>query len=133
MPRSRRRLNSPAASAEPVEPPETRACARPSATARAAWTIEASGVERTANAGSAALAIEIGASTTSTLSGNGADLPGRTEQQHPDFAGRGGGGRSGRHLSGTEVRPASIDGNRDHRRGDQSVCSPAGAMTSRPL
>ena len=29
MPRSRLRLNSPAASAEPVEPPETSACARP--------------------------------------------------------------------------------------------------------
>ena len=66
MPRSRRRLNRPAARAEPVEPPETSACALPSATARAAWTIEASGVERTANAGSAAFAIETGASTIST-------------------------------------------------------------------
>src|SRR5438270_66234 len=69
MPRRRRRLNSPAASADPVEPPETSACARPSATARAAWTIEASGVERAASAGSAALAIDTGASTTSTPSG----------------------------------------------------------------
>ena len=48
MPRSRRRLKSAAASAEPVEPPETSAWARPSATALAACTIEASGVERTA-------------------------------------------------------------------------------------
>ena len=52
---------------------------RPSATARAACTIEASGVERTARAGSAALAIETGASTTSTPSAHGAELarPGR--------------------------------------------------------
>src|SRR5438067_1023334 len=46
MPRSRLRLNRAAASAEPVEPPDTSACARPSATARAAWTIEASGGAR---------------------------------------------------------------------------------------
>ena len=64
-------LNSPAASAEPVEPPETRAWAWPAATALAAWTIEASGVERTAKAGSAALAIDTGASMTSTPSGTG--------------------------------------------------------------
>src|SRR5947209_2503061 len=69
MPWSRLRLNRPAASAEPVEPPDTSACARPSATALAAWTIEASGVDRTANAGSAALAIDTGASTTSTPCG----------------------------------------------------------------
>src|SRR6185312_12731984 len=68
MPRSRRMLNRPAASAEPVEPPDTSAWAWPAATALAAWTIEASGVERTAKAGSAALAIETGASTTSTPS-----------------------------------------------------------------
>ena len=61
-------LNRPAASAAPVEPPATSACARSSATARAAWTIEASGVERTALTGSGALAIETGASTTSTPS-----------------------------------------------------------------
>src|ERR1700679_2105174 len=64
-------LNRPAASAEPVEPPDTSAWARPSAPALAACTIDASGVERTAKAGSAALAIEIGASTTSTPSGTG--------------------------------------------------------------
>jgi hypothetical protein len=68
-------LNSPAASADPVEPPDTSACARPSATALAAWTIEASGVERTANAGSAALAIDTGASTTSTPSATGPISP----------------------------------------------------------
>src|SRR5436305_3310950 len=71
MPRSRLRLNSPAASAEPVDPPDTSAWARPWATAWAAWTIDASGVERTANAGSAALAIETGASTTSTPAATG--------------------------------------------------------------
>src|SRR5579859_3944661 len=69
MPRSRLRLNSAAARAEPVEPPDTSAWARPSATARAACTIDASGVERTAKAGSTALAIETGASITSTPAG----------------------------------------------------------------
>ena len=59
-------LNVPAASAAPVPPAHTSACARPSATARAACTIEASGVARAALTGSAALAIETGASTTST-------------------------------------------------------------------
>src|ERR1700712_3225346 len=66
MPRSRLRLNKPAASAGPVEPPDTSAWASPRATALAARTIEASGVERTACAGSDALAIETGASITVT-------------------------------------------------------------------
>src|SRR3984957_3032255 len=66
MPRSRLMLNSPAASADPVEPPDTSAWASPLATALAARTIEASGVERTACAGSDALAIETGASITVT-------------------------------------------------------------------
>ena len=52
----------------PVEPPETSASARPSATAATAATIEASGLARTARAGSSALAIETGASMTSTPS-----------------------------------------------------------------
>ena len=43
MPRARRMLKRPAASAGPVDPPETNASASPSATARAARTIEASG------------------------------------------------------------------------------------------
>src|SRR5438874_10190612 len=58
-------LNSPAASAAPVPPAHTSACAGPSAIARAACTIDACGVRRAALAGSAALAIEIEASTTS--------------------------------------------------------------------
>ncbi len=66
MPRSRLMLNRPAASAEPVEPPDTSACASPLATALAARTIDASGVERTACAGSDAFAIETGASITVT-------------------------------------------------------------------
>src|SRR5436190_9674617 len=69
MPLARRIRNTPAAIAAPVDPPETSASARPSATARAACTIEASGAERTAIAGSAALAIETGAFTTVTPSG----------------------------------------------------------------
>ncbi len=65
-------LNSPAASAAPVPPAQTSACARPSATARAACTIEASGVARAARAGSPLLAIETGASISSTPSGSSA-------------------------------------------------------------
>ena len=61
-------LKVPAASAAPVPPAQTSACARPSATALAACTIEASGVLRTAPTGSLALAIDTGASTTSTPS-----------------------------------------------------------------
>src|SRR6185437_5694184 len=66
MPRSRLMLKVPAASAAPVPPAQTNACARPSATAFVARTIEASRVVRAAATGSAVLAIEIGASTTST-------------------------------------------------------------------
>jgi glycerol-3-phosphate acyltransferase PlsX len=60
-PRARLMWKRPAASAAPVEPPETSASARPSATACTACTIEASGVARTARAGSWALATETGA------------------------------------------------------------------------
>src|SRR4051794_4664062 len=60
--------NRPAATAEPVLPPVTQASQSPSATAMAARTIDASGVARTALAGSGALAIETGASITSTPS-----------------------------------------------------------------
>src|SRR3954468_15964624 len=69
MPRARLIWNSPAARAAPVEPALTSASASPAATARAAWTIEASGVDRAARAGSASLAIDTGASTTVTPSG----------------------------------------------------------------
>src|ERR1700728_3654472 len=68
MPRSRLRLNRPAASAEPVDPPDTSACALPSATALAACTIEAVGVDLTAYAGLVDLAIDTAATTSSTPS-----------------------------------------------------------------
>ena len=106
--RARLMLNRPAASAAPVEPPDTSASARPSATARAACTIEASGVERTARAGSGALAIETGASTTVTPSGRPPDLGGRAEQQHARAAL--GGDR------GTGRRPRRAPGRRRSRR-----------------
>ncbi len=64
-------LNRPAASAAPVPPAHTSACARPSPTAFAACTIDASGVARTALTGSALLATDTGASTNSTPSGTG--------------------------------------------------------------
>src|SRR5271165_3101872 len=69
MPRARLTLKAPAASAAPVPPAHTSACALPSATALAACTIEASGVARAAPTGSALLAIDTGASTTSTPAG----------------------------------------------------------------
>src|SRR5947208_1198000 len=71
MPGARLMLNVPAASAAPVPPAPTSACARPSATALAACTIDASGVLRTAPTGSVDLAIATGASTISTPSGAG--------------------------------------------------------------
>ncbi len=55
-----------AASVGPVVPAETRPSARPSPTARAAWTIEASGRERTALTGSSPPSIRSGASTMCT-------------------------------------------------------------------
>ena len=69
MPRARLMLNSPAASAAPVPPAHTSAWARPAATALAAWTIDASGVDRAARTGSALFAIDTGASMTSTSGG----------------------------------------------------------------
>src|SRR5438552_8349382 len=65
MPAARLTLNRDAASAAPVPPAHTSACARPAATAFAACTIEACGWALTAPAGSGLLAIEMGASTTS--------------------------------------------------------------------
>src|SRR5271163_3603123 len=69
MPWARLTLRIPAATAEPVLPAQTRACASPAATACAASTIEASGVDRTARTGSGALAMETGESTICTPSG----------------------------------------------------------------
>src|SRR6266550_6739288 len=66
MPAARLTLNRDAASAAPVPPAHTSACARPAATAFAACTIEACGWALTAPARSGLLAIETGASTTST-------------------------------------------------------------------
>ena len=110
MPRARLMLNSEAASAAPVEPPATSASARPPATAATACTIEESGLRRTARAGSAALAIETGASTISTPSAAAPDLGRRAEQQHPD-ATRGSAGGSASDFSGAHVGPVGV--NRD--------------------
>ena len=65
-PRARLKPNSEAASAAPVEPPLTSASASPEATAATARTIDASGLRRTARAGSGSLAIDSGASMTVT-------------------------------------------------------------------
>ncbi len=113
-----------------MEPPETSAWARPSATALAACTIEASGVERTAKAGSAALAIETGCVDDLDPIGHRADLGGGTEE---DYA-RAGLGRlrsTGRDLGGTQIRSARVNGDGDHRAG-QAAVGPPSAITSRP-
>ncbi len=95
-------LNVPAASAAPVEPAHTSACALPSATARVACTIEACGVERTAATGSAAFAIDTGASTTAHPRPLLAELACGAEQQHLRAARGRDRGPSG-DLGGTQV------------------------------
>jgi hypothetical protein len=112
-------LKRPAASAVPVEPPATSASARPSATARAACTIEASGVERRRGAGSAALAMETGASTISTASPayskRGPDPRRRTRRSGP-----GSGERAGCRLLGIV---GAVDVDRDDRRAREALMS----------
>ncbi len=73
--------------------------------------VRASSGRRTA--GSGALAIEIGASITSTPVGGLADLRCVGEQQHLDPAGGGERGAGG-DLGGTEIGPVPVNGNRHH-------------------
>ena len=114
MPGARLMWKSPAASAAPVEPPDTSASARPVGDRLEACTIEASGVERTASAGSGALAIETGASTTSTPPGVGPIAP-----AGPNSSTRtpccGGERRTGRDLGRSEVGAVRVHGDRDRR------------------
>ena len=108
-------LNTPAAIAAPVEPPETSASASPAATALTARTIDASGVERTARAGSAALAIDTGASTTSTPLGTppiSAAGPNRRTRVPRSAAAAAPAATS----AGAEVRPVRVDRDGDRVR-----------------
>ena len=82
IPGARLTLNSPAANAAPVPPAQTSACARPSPRARAACTIEACGVDRTARAGSGLLATDTGRVDQLDAVWHAADLSGWAEQQH---------------------------------------------------
>ena len=115
MPRSRRRLNSPAASAEPVEPPDTSACARPSATALAAWTIDASGVDadrvrRIGRLGDRDRARRRPRRRPDRLRSH---QPGRTAaRRSPSAAAR---VSARRDLPGAEIGPARVHGDGDHR------------------
>ena len=107
-PRARLKPNVDAASAAPVEPPETSASASPATIAATACTIEASFSRRTARAGSGSLAIDTGASTTRTCSGTGPISPAgpnRITDDAPDLGG------TARDLSGTAIGP--VDVNRD--------------------
>ena len=106
---ARLKRNSEAASAAPVEPPETSASASPGGDRRDGLHdrgLRAS--RRTARAGSAALAIETGASTTSTPSGTAPISAAGPEQEHADAA-RGGAGGAARDLSGAVVGPVGVD------------------------
>src|SRR6185437_6142435 len=85
-------------------PAQTNACARPSATAFVARTIEASRVVRAAATGSAVLAIEIGASTTSTP-GAGAPRSSAGPNRSPPRARPAGVGASGRTPAGPQSAP----------------------------
>ena len=96
-----------------MPPAHTSACALPSATARAACTIEASGVARAALTGSALFAIETGASTTRHAGGRLCQFRRRAEQQHPRALRRG--DRSARgDLGRAQVGAVAV--NRDYRR-----------------
>jgi hypothetical protein len=75
-------------------------------------TIDASGVPRTAITGSAALAIETGASTTVTPSGTSPELGGRPEEQDTSAA-LGGDRRAGCDLGRSEVRAVRVDRDRE--------------------
>ena len=104
-------LKVPAASAAPVPPAQTSAWARPSATARAAITIEASGVVRAARR-----VLGLGDRDRRvdhlTPCWDLAQLGRRAEQEHARALG--GGDRGARsHLGGAEVGAVAVD--RDHR------------------
>ena len=132
IPRPRLMRNSEAASAVPVEPPETSASARPSATAATAATIEASGLARTARAGSSALAIETGASIDLDALGHLADLGRGPEQQHAHAVLGHRGGSAARDLGGAVVGPVRV--NRDGDRvGHRPLASDRGRDRARRL
>ena len=78
----------------------------PEATASTACTIEDSGVARTARAGSGALAIETGASTTSTSAAVPISAAGPNRITRTPLAASGG---APRHLGGAEVGPVGVD------------------------
>src|SRR5256714_76605 len=92
-PRMRLRWKSPAARAAPVGHEVTKPPARPSATARATWTIEASGFARTARAASSSFVIATGASTTFSYPSSSAAGPkivtGTPERRPPSATLRG--------------------------------------------
>ena len=86
-PRERFTWNRPAASAAPVEPPETSASARPSATACTACTIEAFGVDAHGARGIGGLGDRDGR-VDDVEPGRGLDLRLGAEDQHADAAAR---------------------------------------------
>ena len=111
-----------AASVGPVLPADTSASARPSATAAAARTIDASGLDRTARTGSSWPVILSGESTTSGQSSW--DAGPNTRTRWPDR----------RAPSATTAGPASAPFASSAITGARysSEESDAGAMTSRP-
>ncbi len=123
-------LNVPAATAAPVPPAQTSASARPSATALAASTIEASGLARTACAGSRGLGDRDGRVDDLDARARLPELAGGAEQDHP----RAPGGRQG----GARRRPRPARGRRRCSRrpppARRLTCRlPAGARTQPPV
>ena len=113
MPRSRLMLKSAAASAAPVEPPDTSASASPAATACAARTIEDSGL-RARGGGRVGLLGDRQRGVDDLDPGpGGAELGGGTEQQDADALG-GGDVRALGDLGGTEVGAVGVDGDDRH-------------------
>jgi hypothetical protein len=131
IPRARLISKRPAASAAPVEPPETSASARPSATARTAWTIEASGSPRTARTGPRLGDRDRRVDDLDAL--GRLDLAGRAEQQHAHAVLRAASGAA-RDLGGTEIGPVRVDrdGDRAGERASGRGRGRAVATTSRP-
>ena len=115
-----------AASVGPVLPADTSASARPSATAAAAWTIEASGFERTARTGLSA-AGTAGASTTPSPAGISAAGPntsaGSPDRRAPSATTAGPPSAPFASTAITEAEPAGYS---------SSVSSTAGRKISRP-
>ena len=127
MPRARFTLNSPAASAAPVPPAHTSAWARPCETARAACTIDASGVPLPRSPGRCSSRSRPARPRSPRPSGTPFSSSRGAEQQDPRTFFRGQRG-TGRNLGRTQIGAIAIDRHdrRDHRPPIMSADRPKG-------